>query len=279
MSFLRNSVLIACGLLCWASPSLGEPNQRAAHVNPNGFWYLYDTAQGWHFDVGLGIELEPTYAGSKENEVEISGLARAVYRSEAGHRYFITLGELGAIFSLSPDTQFVTFLEFEEGREADDDPALTGLDDIDSTLEGQFILAHRFNNWHVFATLQPDLTGKANKGLVWFVGAGYDTMLTPRLRAAWGLDLSGADSEYMQTEFGVNAAASARSGYAEYSPSAGLKSLTLNANLEYLITTNWSILASTELEQYLDKAIDSPLIKDVGSEQGVEANLLIRYRF
>jgi len=39
--------------------------------NPNGPWYALDKPVGWHFDAGIGVESEPTYAGSSNSDSEI----------------------------------------------------------------------------------------------------------------------------------------------------------------------------------------------------------------
>lgn len=81
---------------------------------------------------------------------------------------------MGTVFSLSDRTQLQMFLEYEEERETDDDDTLVGLNAVDATIEGQIMLARRYGNFSTYAIAQPDLTGNANKGVVWFLGAGYD---------------------------------------------------------------------------------------------------------
>lgn len=248
--------------------------------NPISPWYGVDFESGWHFDFEAGIEYEPTYAGSDEYVSEGDIGARALYRSKSGHRYFVSLGEVGAVFSLSPDTQFLAFLEYEEERNDDDDPTLTGMDTIDSTIEGQFMLATRIGNATLFGVLQPDLAGDANKGVVWFVGAGYDWLsANKRWRASTTVDLSGADSEYMRTEFGVTTEESSRTGYLRYQPSSGLKSLSWNVAGEYYFSDNLSLLGSLDTEYYMSEASDSPLIASEGRDLTFEASLQLRYHF
>lgn len=264
-------------LLCVVSAANA---QDPLTMNPASPWYGLELESGWHFDVGAGIEYEPTYAGSDKYTVEADANARALYRADNGHRYFLSLGELGAVFSLSPDFQFLAFLEYEEERDDEDDSTLTGLDPVDSTIEGQFMLARRFGNATVFGVLQPDLTGNAEKGLVWFVGAGYDWLSTnQRWRTSTTLDISGADSEYMQTEFGVTVAESSRTGYVSYQPGSGLKSITWNIAGEYYFSDHFSLLGTIDTEYYLSEASDSPLIADEGQDLTVEARLQLRYQF
>jgi len=247
-------------------------------MNIESPWYKYTADTGWHYDLGIGLEYEPTYAGSKNYNTEAAVLGRAIYKAESGNRYYVSLGEVGAMIPLSPNTQILAFLEYEDGRESADDDLLNGLNSIDATVEGQFTLAHRFGNKTLFATLQPDVAGDANKGLVWFVGGSYDWFSkNNKWRFSSRVDLSGADSEYMQTDFGVTAQESAASGYQTYTPDAGLKSLSFGFSSEYYISNKLSVLSSVEIENYLDKAADSPLIQDGGDKTGVEASVLLRW--
>ena len=268
-------------LLCSLSTvSLQAHAEDPLVLNPQSLWYKLDADTGWHYDLQLGIETEPTYAGSASNDTEADIGAKALYRTKAGHRFFLSLGQLGAIYSISPNTQLLAFLESEEGRDSSDDPILEGLDDIDSTIEGQFTLAHRFGNSTLFATLQPDLAGDANKGIVWFLGGTYDWLSEGgKWRLASSLDISGGDSEYMMTEFGITAAESQRTGYSTYTPSSGLKSATLGLSAEYYINDRLSILNTIELENYLGDAKDSPLVDDLGDSTTIEASAVLRWRF
>jgi outer membrane scaffolding protein for murein synthesis (MipA/OmpV family) len=273
---LMAPLMLVTGLLLPSDAVANDPLAR----NPQSPWYGLDKPAGWHFDLGVGLGQEPTYAGSSKSNGEFNLLARALYKTERGHRYSIGLGEFGATFTINPTTQFNVFLEFEEGRDSADDPALTGMDSIDSTVEGQFVLARRFGNTSVFAVLQPDLLGKANKGLVWFVGAGHDVFLkNNRWRLATRLDLSGANAEYMRTEFGVTAQEATRTGYSQYQPGGGLKSLTLGLNAEYFFSKRFSLLGAIEAEHYLSKAADSPLIAGPGRKTTFETSLLLRWQF
>lgn len=141
---------------------------------------------------------------------------------------------LGVSFSSTPDTQFSAFFEYEEGQDAEEEPALEGLDEIDATVEGQLTLAHRFGNASVFGVLQPDLLGDAKKGLVRFVGAGYDRLINrKRLRLSTRIDVSGA---------------------------------------EYYVNERFSVLSSLETEYYLGDTAKSPLIAGVGQRTTVEAS-------
>lgn len=270
------SVLLA---LFTSTLSIASEASDPLQLNPESPWYALDSAPGWQFELGFGVEIEPTYAGSDNSESAAGASARALYRTQSGNRIYFGLGEIGMIYSISANTQFQGFIEYEEGRDRSDDPILKNLNSIDSTIEGQFTLAHRFGNSAIFATLQPDLAGDANKGLVWFVGASHDwLMANEKWRFGTRLDISGADSEYMRTEFGITSDEELRSGFRTFQPDSGLKSLTLGLSTEYFLSNSLSILGSMEIESYLSDAADSPLILDLGNKTGIEANIFLRWR-
>ncbi len=268
------------GLALSIIPSIAAAQSDPLQLNPASPWYALEADSGWHFDLGAGLEYEPSYPGSDKYAVEPDVFARAMYRTDKGHRYFVSLGEVGAIFSLSDRTQFQMFLEYEEQRETDDDDTLLGLNEVDATIEGQFMLARRYGNFSTYAIIQPDLTGDANKGVVWFLGAGYDHLLADgKWRLGTTLDVRGADSEHMNTEFGITADEAARTGYREYQASSGIKSTTWGISAEYWIKPRLSVLTNIETEFYFSEAANSPLIADFGRKVGVEASVLLRWTF
>ncbi|MCG8436310.1 MAG: MipA/OmpV family protein [Gammaproteobacteria bacterium] len=254
--------------------------QTANEKNPLGPWYLADKpASSWYFDVFAGVEFEPTYAGSDKTVVEPDADFRAIYKTEAGHRYSLSLGEFGGVFQLSDDLIFSAFLEFEEGREDEEDDTLTGLDEVDSTVEGQFSIFKRWGNTFIAGVFQPDLLNRG-KGLVYFAALGHDWALASnKLRVSTAFDVSFADGEHMRTEFGITPEESARTGLAPYRPGGGLKSTTASVGLEYSLKKRWSFITELELEYYFDKAADSPLIRDEGSELTYEFFAAARYSF
>jgi len=244
-----------------------------------GPWYLSESQPGWYFDGIVGIEREPSYAGSDDYEVEPDLSARAIYKSQPGHRYFVTLGEFGAVFEFSPDLLAIAFLEYEEGREVAEDDVLTGLDEIEATVEGQFSLGRRFGDFSIAGVLQPDILGRG-KGLVTFIAGAYDKTLIPqKLHFNAGIDLSWGDSEYMQTEFGISESAAVNSNLAAYNAGAGFKSATMGLGLEYWLTNKISFIAVSEIEIYGSEAADSPLLDQEGSDTTFEVAIGARYNF
>lgn len=156
-SFMRLKFIHRTGL-CGAMLLIAtQAVQAADQVNYTfGPWYLAESGVGWYFDGIVGFENEPSYAGSDDYEAEPDLSARALYKSQKGHRYFFSLGEFGAVFQLTPDLLLNAVLEYEEGRESGEDPTLEGLGEIEATVEEQLTLIKRFGNFSIGGVLQPD---------------------------------------------------------------------------------------------------------------------------
>jgi len=100
-----------------------------------------------------------------------------------------------------------------------------------------------------------------------------------RFRLSTRFDISGADSEHMNTEFGITEAEATRTGYRAFEPGGGLKSATLGINGEYYFNDRLSLLGTVETEYYLNDAAKSPLVDDIGRRTNVEASVLLRWQF
>ncbi|MEM7209176.1 MAG: MipA/OmpV family protein [Pseudomonadota bacterium] len=246
--------------------------------NPFSFWYLSDQDPGWYFDATVGVQREPTYTGSDRYETEAGVIARAFYKSESGNRYFVSLGEIGAVVEIDPDTIVAAVLEYEETREIDEDPILAEFPEGENTLEGQFTFVRRWGNWRLGGVFQPDLLDRG-KGLVYFLGAGYDRALSDRLRFDAGLDLSWGDAEHINTEVGISDDVAQASGLSPYTASGGFKSTTLTLGLGYAFNPQWELVFNGEVEIYASEMADSPLIEDEGDDVNTEFSIGVRYQF
>ena len=91
-----------------------------------------------------------------------------------------------------------------------------------------------------------------------------------------GPSVTFADSTYMKSWFGVNAAQAAASGYRQYDASAGLKSAGFGVTLVWFINKHWFTTADAALKRLLGSAANSP-ITQTKTEAGCNAS--INYQF
>ncbi len=262
---------------CQSTPGSSAGPNRAQVRNLMSPWSAAQGEAGWTYDVAVGVEVEPEYAGSDDSSTEAGLFARALYEGTEGHRYFVSLGEVGAWWQLSDDWVLGTIAEFEPGRE-DDNSVIEDFEEVDDTVEAQISLIRRLDDWSLGAVLQVDALGRG-KGVVGFLVAGFDRMLTDQLRFGVQADISTGDSEYMMTEFGVSSRDAAASGLPEFDPGAGMKSTTIDIGLEYFFRPGFSAFANIATEYYFSDASDSPLIEDEGSDLTHEFMAGLRYSF
>ena len=256
---------------------LALPAEARLERNPFSVWYLADAESWWYADLVLGVGVEPDYPGSDDVDAELGGLVRLTFLDPWSNRYALSLDTVSATFDLGESWNLQLALEIEDPRE-NDNPALEGFEERDTTLEGEVTLSHRWGDGFVYGKFQPDLLGRG-KGLVYFVGGGVDLDPTDWLRLALTLDLSLADGEHMRTEFGISERDAEASGLPRYRPSGGLKSVTAGLVAEATVWGPFGVFAGGELEYYFPEASDSPLIDRFGSEITGEALVGVRFHY
>ncbi len=240
--------------------------------------YDDDDGPGWSFEVSTAFESEPAYTGS---DTQVSGFgfdAIATYAAPSGTEYFLSLGELGVRFQPTQDSVLQAVLEYEPGRQNEDDPILSGFPKVDDTVELQLAYGRGFGPLTFGAILQVDALNKG-KGLVGFVAATYDADLSERLSGTASIDVSFADAEHMNTEVGISQATSAATGLAAYSASSGYKSTSVGVELEYALSEQMSLFSGVAAELYGSNMSKSPLIAVHGRDTTYEAEIGVAYRF
>lgn len=151
-------------------------------------------------------------------------------------------------------------LRLDNGRSESDSDALAGLGDVKRTVRARFLLRYKpGDRWTVSASVSQDLLGK---GGGWWadLGTSRSWPLTPDTRLQLGATLTWAGGRYMQTWYGVTPAQSARSGYAVYTPRAGLRDIALGATLRTEFGPHWAGFVSAGVSRQLGPALDSPLV-------------------
>jgi outer membrane scaffolding protein for murein synthesis (MipA/OmpV family) len=73
----------------------------------------------------------------------------------------------------------------------------------------------------------------------------------------------------MQTYFGVDAIQAARSGYAIYRPSSGLRDVRVGSSLTYAFDPRSAMTAAVDFNRLLGDAADSPLTRRRGVASAV----------
>lgn len=152
-------------------------------------------------------------------------------------------------------------LRLDAGRDEDSDTMLKGLGNVRRTVRGRLSVVKELGGgWKLGAGLSPDLLSRGG-GVLMDAGLSYELPLSPTLRAGAGLTLSGGDSRYMQSYFGVTPEQSQRSGHPVYEPSAGLRDLGFGINLRADLGPHWIGFVNAGTSQLKGPTLDSPLTR------------------
>jgi outer membrane scaffolding protein for murein synthesis (MipA/OmpV family) len=131
-------------------------------------------------------------------------------------------------------------------------------------LFGEYVVSKSFP-LVIRADLRRDIGG--DNGWVGDLGA-YMPMPGSSRTFTWfaGPTVTFADSRYMDTWFGVNAAQAARSGFAPYHPSAGIRSAGFGIAATWMPAKHWYVTGNVAYQQLLGSAARSPITQTAGSE-------------
>lgn len=156
-------------------------------------------------------------------------------------------------------------LRWDSGRSELASPLLAGMGDVRSTLRARLSLRWNIDrHWRAGAAWNADVLGRGGGGLG-EVTLRYDTALAPRTLGSIGAALSFGSASYMQTNFGVTPAQSARSGYRVYEADAGWRDVGITAGLRHDIGNDWFTFGGVRAGRLIGGAADSPLTRRASS--------------
>jgi outer membrane scaffolding protein for murein synthesis (MipA/OmpV family) len=260
---------------CLAAPALAQ--EASPSFDPQRFGEPVGSTQGAVDGPALGFTLRggvgtaPTYFGSDENEA-VPDLGFELNYLRLGG---FTVGDPDPLFR--PQGLGVTgSFRFVGERDASDDAALTGLDDVDAALELGAGLRYATPNVEVFGAVRYGVIGHE----AWVGEIGADAFLRPndRLTLRAGPRIFLGDDDYAATYFGVSGAEAAASGGAlpSFDAEGGVLSTGLEVGAGYRINDSWGIDAAITYERLRNDAEDSPISLD---DDQISARIGLTRRF
>ena len=237
--------------------------------------------EGWSFTVGAGVEREVEYHGSSEHETEADLEVQADYQSGNGWEFSSNILHNQLRFTLSDRWTQALWVNYEEGRKESDSSKgkLAGLGDIDSSIElGAGLIYKATDRLDLYLAGQTYASDDVKKGSVGFLGADYALIDSDRFSLNINADISFADSEHLQTEFGINETQAEASVYSAYKISSGIKSYGVKIHSNYELTPRWNLHAGVDYEVLAGDSADSPLIQ-AGDDTEAEISLGVSYHF
>jgi MipA family protein len=225
-------------------------------------------ATRWEGAIGLIVNHEPSYGGSGEM---VNKAVPAVYLRYG--RFTVTNASVfvtrrqddvmrgAAADLLRSDTLRVNLaLRVDRGRRESVSDRLAGLGAVKGTLRGRLSLGWNFApDWRLSLGLSPDLLGRGG-GTVFDAGVVRDFRLAPRSVVSLGAGLSVSNARYVQSYYGITPEQSARTGYAVYTPGAGLTGASMSLGWRGDIHERWTAFASAGASRMLGPLRDSPIV-------------------
>ncbi len=254
------AALLACGAavaqtetVAEAEPAAGEPPRR------------------WAVAVGAVGSVGPEFAGASRVGTNLQpGLALRWGRvSLASRSAFAVRGEgstaqggLRVELVRSDRWRSSLGLRWDSGRDEDSSPELEGLGDVRGTLRARVSLGYRLDGgWRSNLALTTDLLGRAG-GWQAELGGGRDWRLTGATSLGAGLTLGYGGRRWQQTYYGITPEQAARTGYAVYTPGAGLRDLTLSLGGRTEFGGGWALFYGASVSRLIGPSAASPLVRE-----------------
>lgn len=230
----------------------------------------------WEVRIGMAARIAPRYEGASDYYALGGPSIDIRYRDLA----FASTGE-GIGFNAFHTRQFRAGLAmtYDMGRrEKKDHDHLRGMGNIgivpEAKIFAEYVVSKDFP-LVIRANIRRQLGG--SDGWVGDLGA-YMPMPGSNKKFFWflGPTMTFADSNYMQTWFGVSAEQSARSGYPEHHPGAGIKSYGGGVSAIWLFNKHWFATADFGVSQLVGGAKSSPIVQ---RSTNLTGDISLNYQF
>ena len=221
--------------------------------------------------VGLAAIGTYEYLGSDETR----NLVLPVLEYEWANGWFAGVNGVGHQWTAG-DLQYGAKLTYDFGREESRSTALRGLGNVDPSAELGGFVRYALGGGVAAKTGLRVGAGVDNKGALWDVGLEFGQSLGADWRLGAGLTATYANSDYLQSYFGVTPKQAAASGYAVYSPSAGLRDVTAKVSLTYLFTPRVALTGAISHTSLMGDAKDAPMVRRNSAASGL---LALTYAF
>ncbi len=230
----------------------------------------------WQVRLGVGATFEPRYPGADQYHTLVGPSFDVRYKDLA----FFSTGEgLGVNVLQGTNWRASISAVYDLGRRGHDDPSrLNGLGNINPApemkLAAEYVVSKDFP-----LVLRTSLIRSFGGSNGWILDIGtYMPMPASSERFFWfaGPSVSFADSDYMNSWFGVNDQQAAASQYGHFHAHAGLVSAGFGITLIWFIDKHWFVTADGALKSLLGSAAESPIPQ---SKTNGVTDVSINYQF
>lgn len=182
--------------------------------------------------MSLAMASKPNHFGSDEARVSV---LPAIEYQWANGWFAGTNRGIGYNFSRDTALQLGLGLGLDLGRKESATGTLAGMGSMDARVEYAAFVNYAPDRYWRLSSLLRYGSGDTGQGATVNLGVGYVMPIAPQWRLEGGASTTWANTQHMQSYFGVSASQSQQSGNAVYSPSAGLRDLTASLKLGYQV--------------------------------------------
>lgn len=232
-------------------------------------------AEGWQVRLGIMPAYVPDYEGSNDYKF------RVVPDIEVTYSDWLFFNRMGLGVNLLREGPLTAGIALTPGfgRDQDDNTALRGLGDIDTTAELQLFASYAIGQLGLSANIRRDILREGHKGHTAEVAAAYRFQPAEGLMVFAGPSLTWADGNYMSSFFGINATQAAASRYAVYRAGSGIKDVGFGVVGIADVGNGWSVTSIASYKRLLGDAADSPIVAQAGSADQLFTGIGLSYRF
>jgi len=222
--------------------------------------------------VGVIGGTAPEYSGSDEHKFAYAPNIHTVWNGFL----FIKGRKLGVQVINSKHFYSGAFVHYTSWRSENND-RLEGPGDVSRTFTSGGYLNFRYEGIRLKTEVRHD-----------YFNEGHGTLMIANFgsRVPWkdpffylGIETTWASRKYMDTFIGLNNFQAMQSGLVRYNAGSGIRDVSLNLGSAYKLDEHWSLSGQLRFQRLLGDAVDSPMVRDVGSENNFVAGLGLNYAF
>lgn len=227
------------------------------------------------FRVALGPQLVPRYPGSEDLrlqpfwDVSTTRGEKPFKFESADESVGLPIFDTGR-FAIGPAFNL-------EGSRRRDETDLA-VDEVGTSLEaGAFADFWLGSSIRARGEVRKGVTG--HKAIVGAVSLDYVARDGDKWLFALGPRVSLSDSKYQRAYFGVNPAASARTGLAEFRPDGGIHAVGASASALYAFNERWGLSGFVKYDRLVADAARSPIVRAIGSRNQFSGGAALTFTF
>jgi outer membrane protein len=236
------------------------------------FWT--DVSDDFRVKLGVGTSVAPRFEGSDDYRV------RVMPKFSLRYKNLVALNNTRLRVFVVHSDKFVTGVQarYRFGRDEDASPKLMGMGDVGDSFEMGGFVEWR-PGWAVIGLeFGQDVAG-GHHGMIGAAYAGSQLPLGGGFYLEGGAQVTWVSGNYMDRNFGVNAAQSLATGLPEFNPGSGIKDVAGRIGVRFNKWKHWDFTSYVAYSRLMNGAADSPLVRLRGSPNQFMWSISGEYRF